>query len=337
MTTATRLFLASILVLATTAYAQLGQDAKLTPEEVQRLHRLQVRILDIPGIHGVSGGARGRLTIYVDKKWLTSPLEGIERAVRPIVASLAFADPVIHWIFIGEIKAEAAPVPMGSSTSNTGGCFTGTLGVTAKLNGEIGYVTSNHVAAAERNRLCPNTGNAKTQGSPASGDPGQDCKDGDTIGRLLKWQPIDVWSTKVENVVDAAFVRGTGVTGKNRCGIVWTANAVDPTMPMRVKKCGATDKSPTFGEIVDLNAAVIVRYRGGFSVKFFHQIMIKGDSGSMFSKPGDSGSAIFTETGDVVGLLMAGASGTAIGEKWTVANPMKEVKKELGIELCPDC
>lgn len=60
---------------------------------------------------------------------------------------------------------------------------------------------------------------------------------------------------------------------------------------------------------------------------FRQQIEITGDNGSMFSDHGDSGSAILSTTGEVVGLLYAG-NGTH-----TYACPIQTVLTALSCAL----
>ena len=320
-------FCVLVFIVAAAAYAQPNQDVQGV-RTVEALTALRDRNLDFffsfPGVYGV-GVRAGAIDVYIDKH-LYADNTRLDLLMSSFRTRVGFATDLLNPIRIQEIQAfSSTAAAMGSSTSNTAGCFIGTLGVTAKRNGQIGYITCNHVAAAEENRICANVGNAKRQVSPASGDQPH-CKDGARIGRLEETIPIH-FSGNHKNYVDAAFVaqRGVGVHPLNRCGIVWTSTIVPAVQGMRVQKCGAaTDLQE--GDVWNPNAVIKVSYRCGMSTLFYDQIVIKG---SGFSAAGDSGSVVFTKNGEVVGLLFAGEP------DWTIVNPMQHVVDELKVQLCP--
>jgi hypothetical protein len=327
-----RLFTFCVVALTVAGSVQTQQNQNqpgaLTIEQLKSLREQKPDLLDVPGIHGIAIGA-GQLVVFIDKDLDSRSLQALRSVLRSRLAPVDWEEKRI-----GEIRAESFPAAMGSSTSNTAGCFTGTLGVTAKRNGKIGYITCNHVAAAEENRLCPNVGNAKRQVSPATGLQPH-CNNGARIGHLDKpFPPID-FSGKTQNHVDAAFVaqRGVGVHPLNRCSIPWTSTIVPAAEGMKVLKCGAATNL-TDGKVEYKDMDINVSYRCGLRTKFYNQIVIMGKD---FSASGDSGSVAFTEKGEAIGLLFAGAQGLTADEKRTFANPMQAVLDGLGggAVLCP--
>jgi len=241
------------------------------------------------------------------------------------------------------IRPLANPALMGTSTSNDGRKFTATLGMAAiDRNGNYGYITNNHVAAATGGSLCPNgdPGNPKVAKQLAPGKSAKACGSPQEIGKLLKAPKIEL-STTFPNVVDAAFVQsqGVGVSALNACGICPTAHGslhvVAPidALNTTVRKCSAyvTKKSCssklTCGTVTDINCMVHIFYRCGPPTLFVGQIEVDGP---FFSVDGDSGSIIYDQGSGVVGLLFSGD-----GLYRTFVNPMEVVFRELDVTPAP--
>lgn len=93
----------------------------------------------------------------------------------------------------------------------------------------------------------------------------------------------------------------------------------DPPLNMKVHKTGRTTCHTSNGKIIDLDYVGLIQYSRGM-VMFEDQILIEGKS---FSAGGDSGSLIFDEDFNAVGLLFAGS------ETHTVANKISNVEELL--------
>ena len=96
---------------------------------------------------------------------------------------------------------------------------------------------------------------------------------------------------------------------------------------MQVGKSGRTTQLTT-GRITDVNASIRVNFGQGRMGNFRDQITIRGNRGD-FSRPGDSGSLIWTwdRKRNPVGLLFAGGGG------FTFANKISRVLSALDIRL----
>jgi hypothetical protein len=128
------------------------------------------------------------------------------------------------------------------------------------------------------------------------------------------------WPARVRR--ELLFVSG-GMRRFFRIGSV----PVRPVLGMAVGKSGRTTQL-TSGRITGVGVTVNVGYGGGRVAHFRDQIAIRAHSGD-FSRPGDSGSVVWTwdSARRPVGLLFAGGGGT------TFANRMDRVVAALGINL----
>lgn len=238
----------------------------------------------------------------------------------------------------------ARPVPMGVSTSNVSLIYAGTLGVRVHRIGQssdVGYITNNHVAAANGPGFCPAQANPQklppfgvVQCQPGRLDaPGNVCV-APSIGALTSVPPI-IMGNAFENVVDAAFVRSSrNLVNKLILDIGNPSPTVqEPALGLAVRKSGRTTGFTT-GTISTINAMVSVNYSSpglpacGLA-KFVGQTIITPGS---FSAGGDSGSLILGSTDTSgrrrpVGLLFAGSS-TA-----TIANRIGDVLGALHVQV----
>lgn len=267
--------------------------------------------------------------------YLVEPME--DTAVRGALAKdlgVEAADTPIEAVVTGEISALAhtfrmRPAPGGVSVGHhTIGA--GTLGCLCR--GRSGdraerllVLSNNHVLAA---------GNAGTFGDPIW-QPGR--LDGgsasDQIAALERFAPIDF--SGGPNLVDCAT--GWADPDLVRSEIVYLAGGtpsffrlgagVEPCAEgLEVSKSGRTTQL-THGRVFDCSATVRVRFEARTAL-FSDQVAVAGTQGD-FSRPGDSGSVVFS--GDdrrlPVGLLFAGGMGT------TFANKIDRVLAQLDIEL----
>lgn len=128
-----------------------------------------------------------------------------------------------------------------------------------------------------------------------------------TFGGSANTLDIAVASLFQNQPVDARFYRGYR----------------QPRLGERVTKTGATTGT-TNGIVQSLDETVKVKY-GGATAVFEDQVSISGIMpGLAFSKPGDSGSFIFGDNGDFIGLLFAGNGvSTNANHAWKVAAQLR--------------
>jgi hypothetical protein len=284
-----------------------------------------------------------RLTIFV-----VSPDEGRTEEIAPEAAILPMR--AIFLEIVGRIPLPAhvtlerdadaviftepiqsLGVALGSSTSNTAGCFEGTVGVAVydKDDRSIqGYVTCNHVAAGEPPLLCPNGEGAK-QVVPATAM--MNCHGSHVVGRVLRRHPINPIPS-IDNEVDAAFVQTNHHVDPEGCRHLIRPNGsayrLGETPLNPVRKCGARTHYTENGEVKWSDALIRIPFMPcGMTATFIHQIVVKG---SQFARAGDSGAWVFDSTGKAVGMIFAGDE-----EMYTFVNPASEVLRLLRLELSP--
>ena len=238
-------------------------------------------------------------------------------------------------------KEQTRPVQMGTSGgsakdrtlfTDSVACCSGTLGALIEKNGKLHVLSNNHVLARiNKGRK----GEAIVQ--PGYLDQRPICQvppDDETIAHLRAWKKIRFGSNK-RNRVDAAIAEivpgAVDPTGRLlKIGVPGSV-PVDPAIGMRVKKVGRTS-GLTRGMIIstDVVANVTFETRCGNEIektaRFIDQIAIVSNNNRDFSKGGDSGSMIYRDVNNCpapVGLLFAGSGDI------TVANPIKQVQKEL--------
>lgn len=213
----------------------------------------------------------------------------------------------------------ARPAYVGMSTGNALECAAGTIGAKISKGGTIYALSNNHVYARE---------NAANPGETIY-QPGRydlNCASGSQYAwaTLDSYRSINFGGT---NTVDVALARlndGTQLnasTPPNGYGAPssTTANAA---LNMAVMKYGRTTGLTT-GVVVGINVTVQVQYTDGIAT-FVNQVQVRGDKGA-FSRAGDSGSLIVTQTGrNPVALLFAG------GQTSTFANPIGPVLQAVG-------
>jgi hypothetical protein len=224
----------------------------------------------------------------------------------------------------GPILPSSASLSIGMPAAHFRGRI-GTLGCFARRNsdGHIGFVSNNHVIAAE--------------------DFGTD---GDDIVRFGNEAPEQVIGRlagdypRLKNgsgLVDCAFARivddvkfEAGAIGP---GELLRSTPASPTVSFNVRKVGRTT-GRTEGRISAFKLTdVVVNYSIGKLV-FREQIEIESTSSLAFSAPGDSGSLIFTPDGHPVGLLYAGSPIGGPGNTGlTYANPIAAVFDALNVRL----
>lgn len=254
-------------------------------------------------------------------------MSGYDTDYRPVgkFVSYAYLD---DMLVKDEIAPESPVYPdkvrpicggIGVSNSQVGGIGTIASVVTGS-DGKAYILSNNHVLGGNSAPL----GSRITQ--PGGLDGGNEKTD--TIATLSKFIPYD---TAGYNIVDAAiaeiepgteFYTSAVVDDDNVVSMITDVRSAD--VGDRVKKHGRTSGKTT-GEVIDTDFTTTMPYPGDKTLVFKDQLLINLDSYS-----GDSGSLIFDEDGYAVGLLIGGSI-TEDGERYAVANKIKNVAAMLGI------
>jgi len=264
------------------------------------------------------GGVDELLVFCQDRRLIRSQI------VDKIVAK---APREVRVIYTGRARQQATAPLSGDSighervTAGTLGCF-----VKHKKTGEIGLLSNNHVLAAV---------NRAQLGDPIL-HPGR--IDGGTtpIAHLADFIPLDIGANSL-NYSDAAwakacdelreYLRNTIYDGEIVTGTL-SPNVASVTLPGQiVEKVGRTTRR-TSGVIQAIGVNhlwVVMESRGTRSqARFDNQIVIEGAGDGAFSKPGDSGSVIFDDKLNPLGLLFAGTEkGGANSRGLSYASPIK--------------
>jgi hypothetical protein len=218
------------------------------------------------------------------------------------------------------------PVPIGVSTGHPA-ITAGTIGCRVKdAAGKVYALSNNHVYANCNN----GTIDRDHVLQPGPYDGGKDT-DYYWIGTLSAYQFID-FSTSASNTIDAAIADIIFDAGTPRVGTATPSNGYGtPSSTVKaayvgqpVQKYGRTT-SLTKGKVHAINLTANVDYGNGRVARFVNQIMITPGT---FSKGGDSGSLIVTQSGNnPVGLLFAGSN------LYTIANPINAVLTYFDVSI----
>lgn len=218
-------------------------------------------------------------------------------------------------------------VAVGASVAHYS-CTAGTLGFFARRehDGAIGFVSNNHVIAAEDQG---HENDHILHPAPADRGKGSD----NVIGHLAGGYPL---LRRGSVQVDCAFARlvdGMSYDARTPSGgRISAVSMVPPHIEPDVCKLGRTT-GLTYGRITAIEVGPEVTYRFG-SVRFRQQIEIDSVGDLPFSLSGDSGSLVFTRSLQPVGLIFAAS---AIGGHrncgLTYANPIDSVLSALGVTL----
>jgi len=240
-------------------------------------------------------------------------------------------------------RPDDVPVaPIGVSVGNQYEASAGTTGCRVKdRDGNLYILSNNHVLALE---------NTAPLGSwilqPGLYDTGSDIPYAwQIVGTLTTFVPI-TFSRFANNKVDAAVARinfwadgETPLVGVSTPGDGYGPPSSDylTNSELSALFAGSSNKIPvqkygrttgfTQGTITSINTTVIVGYARG-SARFVNQIVV--ESSNAFILPGDSGSLLVTQDGNLpAGLLFAGnSSGT-----YALANRIEDVLTVLGNRL----
>lgn len=314
-------------------------------EALQVKLRVERRLLALPGVHtvGLGGKVTGgsptgdvAIRVQVTRKKPLSELpvdERIPETIDGIKTDVVQSATAVNYSALSggiEIECENTSDP-GSLTmvSGTLGCFARTTGGTP----QVVLLSNDHVLYGETSR--------RNDGDPVQVESSTGCSQ-KTIGKNLKT------AGNTDPLVDAAIaslasgtdwqaqIQGVAVKGildlrqSNLSNLPASVQSQITNQTYPVNKYGAMT-SLTRGKIVDINATTST-HTG--------QIQIMPLTGDYFSKPGDSGSAIYDDNGNVVGLLWGGSpivppsDPTYTPPPWhTSACHIGDVQDKLGITI----
>lgn len=246
---------------------------------------------------------------------------------------------------VGEIKvltvvtATAQDVNTGRVRPCPGGCSVGnfritagTLGLWGAKGAEAMLVSNSHVLGGSP-VAGATAGDAILQ--PGAYDHGQNPAD--KIAELDTFVPVKFissswWQMLLDwlfrrspptNLVDCAMAApmDDGVVDRSIKDIGVLAGSGEPMLGLSVKKSGRTT-GLTSGTVAQVDVTSRVDMGGGKTAVFTDQCMVMAAG---FSAPGDSGSAIVTNSNHVVGLLFAGNETVTIFNRWS------NVRSALGL------
>lgn len=213
----------------------------------------------------------------------------------------------------------ARPAYVGMSTGNSNECSAGTIGAKVSTSKGVFALSNNHVFARE---------NAAALGEKIY-QPGRydlNC----ASGSKYEWATLDSFepiSFSGNNTVDVALAKLNNAgdlsasTPPNGYGLP-SSTTLPATLNMAVQKYGRTTGLTT-GRVTGVSVTIRVQYTDGVAT-FINQVQITGNRGA-FSKAGDSGSLIVTQSGNnPIALLFAG------GQTSTFANPIDAVMRTVG-------
>lgn len=269
---------------------------------------------------------------------IPSSLEGFPTDVHPVGLITPLQSPTSRF----------RPAPGGVSTGHIH-ITAGTLGCIVKKGEQLCILSNNHVLANSNNA---SSGDVILQPGPLDGG----LAPGDQIAMLGDFIPIryenETGGCHPSNIFTGLFnffakLAGSGTRLYSRgfkqpgnlvdCALALPIDSADVTaevlqigritgtaegvLDMKVKKSGRTT-GLTDGIIEQVDATVRVNFGAGKTALFTDQLI----AGAM-SQGGDSGSVVFSEDTEAVGLLFAGSSNT------TVINRIQNVFSALDVTL----
>lgn len=277
-------------------------------------------LLKRPGVTGVDTGFKiigGQRTdqivirVFVQEKKNVPEAERIPQTINGVPTDVIQCDPKLLNGFLNPVQGGLI-IEDSNSKHGTGGMvvFNGLRGV-----GQPMLLTCHHVVAGIDGRLRP--GSAMFQPNPPNPPFPPDRRVG-LVDRGL-----------FNGVVDAAVVsiNWPGISGQILdIGPIKGVNQA--TLNMRVRKHGGTTNL-TIGTVTGIDADLLLAGPTGVT-RFTNQISIAGDpvTSPTFALPGDSGSVVINETGNVIGMVFAGDLGAG---KLTFANHINAILNALDL------
>lgn len=282
---------------------------KVPPEDLDPEDDVENRVQDIDGIdievvdsgYGEEKSGFDALSVLEPKP---EAAEDRQDRHRPVPAG------------VSEINAESSAATAGPYPARVEETSAATWSDDAE-DGDLVRLSNNHVYARSN---AAELGEPIIQPSPQDGGE----LDVDEIGELLGYVPID----------DGVLV-DVAARSVNRDDESTTAFELEESWPTAIRredydelegetltKSGRTT-GVTSAELESTNASVRVNFGGEHGDVLFRDQLIAG----YMSEGGDSGSPVFSDDGELVGLLFGGSS------EQTILNKIDNVEAELGVEL----
>ncbi|GAB7018407.1 S46 family peptidase [Halostagnicola bangensis] len=287
---------------------------KVPPDELDPEDEVETRIKDIDGVdidvevvdcgYGEERTGFDALSVLEPKP---DAAEDRQDRHRPVPAG------------VSEINAESSAATAGPYPARVEDTSAATWSDDAE-DGDLVRLSNNHVYARSN---AAELGEPIVQPSPQDGGE----LDEDEIGELLGYVPID----------DGVLV-DVAARSVHRDDESTTAFELEESWPTAIRRGdyddleGATltksgrTTGVTSAELESTNASVRVNFGGEHGPVLFRDQLITG----YMSEGGDSGSAVFSDDGELVGLLFGGSS------QQTILNKINNVEAELGVELLTD-
>jgi len=289
-------------------------------------------------IRGVEHPEIRAIRIYVEKK---IPLEQLKP--EQVISQTLGGWPT-DIVEIGKVKALVTPeekqkkwrpAPGGVSIGHKS-ITAGTLGWFAESEGKTYILSNNHVLAAENRG---EKGDAILQPGPYDGGGAADkiaelerfveikfagfkCPYRESLASIYR---LVARASELENTVDAAIAlpsKPEDIEAKI-LDIGEVKGKRLPQLGETAVKSGRTTCRTEGAKLEDEAWSGYVTYSRG-TVFFADQLLFGGEG---FSAGGDSGSLLVDAQNNAVGLLFAGS------EKYTIANKIDEVEKQLGVKI----
>ena len=276
-------------------------------------------------------------------EFLPGDIDGIPTDVRQYVFRARILGPIsAGGVAPQEFTQKRRPCPAGFSVGHEK-ITAGTFGLPITLGGKLGILSNAHVLA---NANEGSIGDNILQPGPHDGGTLVDriaqltetvtINSGSGDGCALGGIPWPPWKKKKRahleqpdpNRVDAAFAEAVAdsLIEKLVYRIGPVTGMLNPQLGQHVRKAGRTTEV-TRGLVDQLQVSTVVDY-GTFVANFTNQVLIIGLNGQ-FSAPGDSGSGIITDQGEICALLFAGGEDET-GRDVTLANTIEDVWEFLG-------
>ena len=298
------------------------------PQAVQRVMMVQdantEALMKLPGVVGVgtSLDENGQLCIRVLTNSESMPVTDRPTArIAPAIEGIPVAVEEVGPITAFALTKQYRPVPIGVSVGNANECASGTIGCQVTKNGNTYMLSNNHVLARENAASIGERINqpGRYDGKPLCAQTGQ-------VATLSDFVPINFGGNNTMDAAIAQYTAGTAFTCATLSGYYGypSSTIVTPSVGLAIKKCGRTS-SQTTGTITTINLTVTVGYTNGnatFTGQFY--------TSSRFSKSGDSGSLVVTNSGNnPVGLLFAGNNAGN-----SVCSPIGPILQRFGVSIC---
>jgi hypothetical protein len=319
------------------------------PDYIAVKNRALEGLLARAGVHAVGVGAKianGERTqepaviVYVEQKkpldeiapadLVPSEIDGVKTDVIEMPIPTVLQRPGQLFGANREDTSQYRPVRGGTQIARAGASGVGTLGCLMTVGGDPNTVialTNHHVIYDED---CSATANHEEAGQPDGSTSSCGCC-GDIIGKVLDAQcdaDVDIALVKLDGGVKwLGEVQEIGVvTGAHALA----AADVAPANTFQVVKRGRTSGF-TGGTIQAWDTSGSINKHDGSLHRNYDHVMVitpnpdpaSPGTGTDFSLPGDSGSAILDTGGKVVGILFGGSSATATASGSALAFPIQ--------------